>query len=357
MRRYRKILTVLVLFSCMILVACIERTLTGQLTSQQLASRWSKEEEFAQISCYFSKDAGMTKDQIAPLERQIQEALKEAASEDSDAGGRTWADAYSTEGQLTITSDRTSATVRAFGVAGDFFLFHPMKLLSGNYFGLDDVNEDGVILDENVAWQLFGSYNVAGMTVEIGNNAYPIRGVVRSDSGLFSKAAEEEASTIYVSYAILEQQMGGEIGIDSYELLVANPVHEFGVSSLKNALGIEESKYELVENSARFDLKHRLLLLKNFGIRSMNTKGIIYPYWENRARGYEDISALLLAIEILLLLYPLFYLLRRLHWLWKHKEKGKAFLKEKLDVFWKNFSCLLKKTVKTYKVVNKKKME
>lgn len=343
------------LFSCMILVACAGRMLTNQLSTQRLAERWEQEEEFAQLSCYFRSGEGMTEDQIVPLRQSIKTALEEASINESDAQGRTWVDAYSTEGELTVSSDRSSATVRAFGVGGDFFLFHPLLLLSGTYFGTDDLNEDGVILDENVAWQLFGSYDVAGMTVEIDETTYPIRGVVRSDSGFFSEAAAEEKSTIYVSFSILEKQLHDEsLTMDSYELLIANPVKEFGLSTLKKALTVDESSYEIVENSARFDLMHRLLLLKNFGVRSMNAKGIIYPYWENRARAYEDVSALLFVIELILLCYPVIYLIQKLHWLWKQKDRAKKAGKERMEVFWDKFSRLFRRTVKTYKAANKK---
>ena len=124
--------------------------------------------------------------------------------------------------------------------------------MSGSYFDGEDLNKDGVVIDENVAWQLFGSNNVAGMYVEINGVQYPVRGVVKSDKGYFSDAADEEAATVYVSYEILEGGSGSSTGgmdsaaastpaagttdskggsygqaagttLDSYELLIKNP--------------------------------------------------------------------------------------------------------------------------------------
>ena len=80
------------------------------------------------------------------------------------------------------------------------------------YFDGEDLNKDGVVIDENVAWQLFGSNNVAGMYVEINGVQYPVRGVVKSDKGYFSDAADEEAATVYVSYEILEGRSGSSTG-------------------------------------------------------------------------------------------------------------------------------------------------
>ena len=68
--------------------------------------------------------------------------------------------------------------------------------MSGSYFDGEDLYKDGVVIDENVAWQLFGSNNVAGMYVEINGVQYPVRGVVKSDKGYLSDEADEEATDI-----------------------------------------------------------------------------------------------------------------------------------------------------------------
>ena len=52
----------------------------------------------------------------------------------------------------------------------------------------------------------------------------------------------------------------------------------------------------------------------------MRTKNIVYPYWENRARAYEDVTVLLLVIEMILLIYPFLYVCGRLHAFWKQKK-------------------------------------
>jgi hypothetical protein len=52
----------------------------------------------------------------------------------------------------------------------------------------------------------------------------------------------------------------------------------------------------------------------------MNGKAIIYPYWENEARGYEDIIALITVFMILFLLYPVVFFIIMLRRYWKHKN-------------------------------------
>ena len=355
MKRYRKLLVLAACVLCTILLCGIERGITGSLNTQKLAERWSKEEEFSQIACYFTEEANFSTSQIISLERNLITAMETASiTAENENGGRNWLDAYSTQGRLMISSNRGSMDVRAFGVGGDFFQFHPLTLLDGNYFDATDENGDGVVIDEMVAWQLFGSNNVAGMEVEINGVVYPIRGVVRSDKGIFSEAVEEEAATVYVSYQILEGKEG-TLPVDCYEVLIASPVKDFGTETVANALGMDESAYELIECSARFDLLHRFDVIKKFGIRSMTTKNIVFPYWENRARGYEDISALFLVLEILCLVYPAAWLLKKAYGLWKRRKEWKKKLLEKCKEIAGFVFPVLKNTVKTYKLVNKKK--
>lgn len=346
MKRYRKILAVVLLLSCTLLLTALENILTNQLSTQQLAARWSEENNFSQISCFFTEEAKLETSQIRQIQAGLEEALKEASINADGKAGRTWVDAYSTQGELTVSSKRSGSTFRAFGVSEDFFLFHPLKLLSGSYATQDELNEDGIILDENVAWQLFGSYNVTGLTVEIGNHAYVIRGVVRSDSGFFSEATKEDEPTVYVSYPVLEEHMGDENGtlkIDCYELLIANPVEDFGVTTLTERLEIDETTYEMVENSTRFGWKHKIEMLKAFGTRSMGMTGIVYPYWENRARGYEDVILLLFVLEVVCLIYPVILLIQKLHWCWKNKKIAGEFLKEHFLSFIRNLPSAGKK--------------
>ncbi len=322
MKQYRKVLVLAACVCATLLLACINGYLAKDLSNQQLANRWSEKEAYTQIACYLGNGAILSEDQLMGVRRNIGTALEEASvTSTNENGGRNWFDAYSSEGQLSIASSRGSMDVRAFGVGGDFFQFHPLTLLSGSYFDSTAEGMGEVIIDEVVAWQLFGSSNVAGMQVEINNAIYLIRGVVRSDSGLFSEAAKEEEATIYVSYNILEEAYGEELPIRTYELLVANPVEDFGTATIKNVIGFEEDTYELVEVSTRYDLKHRFEVLKSFGVRSMNHKNIEFPYWEKRARAYEDVSALLLVLEILCLIYPVVWLGIQLRKLYKFVTK------------------------------------
>lgn len=292
----------------------------GAQETQQMAQRWSDQNNVAQVSCFFATDSGTTEDTILMFQHGIDSALTEASvvQESENPGARLWADTYSAEGKITLTNNKTSVSADAIGIEGDFFLFHPLKLLSGSYFSGNDLMQDYCVIDEDAAWQLFGSSNVAGMTVYISGIPHIVTGVVERPSGRLAESAGLEGTLVYVSLETLEK-LGTSYGINHYEIVMPDPVTGFAYKYVKEHLGADEKTTEVVENSSRYSLLSRLKMIGQFGIRSMNGKGIIYPYWENMARGYEDILTLLTLFLAITLLYPVILLLIAFIYWWRHK--------------------------------------
>lgn len=290
-------------------------------SSQQMAARWSSEGGTAQVSCFFSQSANVTHDKLESFRHAIDSALQEASivQDSSNPSARLWVDAFSAGGQIRVSSDRASITADAVGVGGDFFLFHPLKLLDGNYFAESDLNSDYCILDEDGAWQLFGSNDVAGMTVMIGDRQHIVAGVVHRDRGRLETAAGLDSAVVYVSYDTLHQY-GTDYGINHYEIVMPNPVKNYAYKYVMEHIGVNAEDRDVVENSSRYNLKNRFEVLASFGTRSMNGKAIIYPYWENIARGYEDIIALITLFALLFISYPLITAVIFLILAWKHKS-------------------------------------
>lgn len=289
-------------------------------TSQQMAARWSENKDVAQVSCFFSSNSGISVDRIEEFEHSIDNSLMEASitSESENPGARLWADAYSADGKITLSSDRTSLEADAIGIGGDFFLFHPLQLLYGGYFSGNDVNHDYCVIDEDAAWQLFGSNDVAGMTVYIGGEPHIVTGVVKRQSGRLAEAAGLDSTLVYVSYQTLDK-LGKNNGLNHYEIVMPNPVSNFAMNLIREKLGSDEKEVEVLENTSRYSFLNRLRTVAAFGTRSMNGKAIIYPYWENIARGYEDIIALLTFFFLIFLLYPvILVLIIFIRW-WRHK--------------------------------------
>lgn len=330
---------------CLLLAGILAAASAGiqnSLLSQNMAKRWDREGRSAHVSCFFSDSVQASPDTIRAFEYGLKGKLQEASIETSSENARLWVDAYSARGQISLSTDRASTEVGAYGVGGDYFMFHPLELeYGGMYFSDADMMQDKVILDQNTAWQLFGSYDVAGMPITIGRGPGAhigvVAGVVKSESGFMNEKAGATAGTVYLSYEMLNMQ-GRHSGINSYEIVMPNPITGFAKNIVTENIGFEEDQVEIVENSSRFSFLGLIRVLRQFGTRSMNVKAIIYPYWENAARGWEDILSILLVLEMIFLLIPTVLLVIWIRLRWKtrtfHFSHVKNWMADRQEAHW-----------------------
>lgn len=330
MKRKRKALSfpgfLLLLFcSIFIIISMILHGMASGIINkqdtQQAALRWKKDGGVAQVSCFFSVNTKLTPESIEDFEHNLDSAL-EAASivvESPHANARLWADAYSGTGKISVKSNVGNITVDAIGIGGDFFLFHPLTLLSGSYFSGNDIMQDYCVLDQDAAWKLFGSNNVVGQTVYIGEVAHVVTGVVKRDESKLYKAAGLDGALIYVSYSTLEKY-GNNNGINHFEIVMPNPVKGYAYDYIKKAIGVAEEELEIVENSNRFTFFNRMKHIGKLPNRAMNGKAIIYPYWENVARAIEDKLARLMILQLFFMGIPVIVITVSFIILWKNKK-------------------------------------
>lgn len=330
MNKLRKVfsfhrLLLLLICSVFLIIALVLNSIASgmieKMDTQQAATRWKKEGGAAQVSCFFSVNTELTPESIEDFEHNLDSAL-EAASivvESPNASARLWADAYSASGKVTVKSNVGNITVDAIGIGGDFFLFHPLPLLSGSYFSGNDIMQDYCVLDQDAAWKLFGSNNVVGQTVYIGEVAHIVTGVVKRDEGDLYKAAGLDGALIYVSYSTLDKY-GNNNGINHFEIVMPNPVKSYAYDYIKKAINVPEEELEIIENSSRFSFFNRVKHIGKLSNRAMNGKAIIYPYWENVARATEDRLAVLMIFQLLFFAIPVIVISVSLIILWKHKK-------------------------------------
>ena len=171
------------------------------LLTQSAAKAWrgSSEMRFAQVSVFLPEDEKTDVNSIESFRRTLDQALVDASLE-APEGGSLYTDAYSGTATVSVVSGKTSLSVKTIGVGGDFFLFHPLTLRSGSYLTGSDYMPDRVLLDEELAWALFGSYDVAGMSIQIGERTYPVAGVVHREDDFASKEAYQDGPGMFMSY-------------------------------------------------------------------------------------------------------------------------------------------------------------
>ena len=309
----------------------------GTLLSQQAAERYRGENEqrFAQATSFFPAGAEKGIQDIRTFRQGMDGKLLDVSLEAPEGAPALWFDAYSGTGELTVTGSKGTATVPATGVGGEWFSFHPLELRSGGYITEDELMHDRVILDEKLAWQLFGGYELTGLTVTINGKPFVIAGVVAMEDDRASAKAHETNGELFLHFDALQQLMGteGSGGVSCYELVCAEPISGF-------TLGLVTEGFkgaQAVQNTGRFGFKYIFGLLRGFGERSMQAIGVVYPYWENAARLTEDNLALILAGMLLTAVLPLVLvctglvkLLRRC-WLRLRWDIGPAVTERALD--------------------------
>lgn len=312
----------------------------NKLPDQQAARRWDGSGNAAQVSCYFAENVEVDEFMIMSFRQQFTGQLMEVLPQEQTVeknGRRLFLDAYSSMGTITVTSETGQlADVKAVGIGGDFFYFHPLQLLSGQYFSGDDLMKDSVIIDEEAAWQLFGSNDIAGKSVMIGEVPHYIAGVIKRPEGKFAESAGLNKTVVYVSHETLTAYGNGN-GICNYEIVSPNPVKGFVSTAVKEKLGIQEEDMIVVENSSRYNISSMIPVILDFGTRSMQNTAVKFPYWENIGRGWEDIMAIVVLLQGFFLLIPavivvgsVWLYFKRKTWTWKDVLN---FITAKAEVF------------------------
>lgn len=294
--------------------------LSRMLPSQLAAERWQGESEidYAQLSCFIPVDETVTLNEIAAFREAAMMRLHEAAL-DIDTGDEVlMADAWSCTEKVSVSSALGKGEVYATAVGGEYFSFHPIRLISGSYISASDLMQDRALLDEETAWLLFGSTNIQGMSFKINGAPFLVAGVIEREDDFASKKAYTAGMGIFISYDAYSTLLTAASaavpasadtanapaapGIQCYELVLPNPVKNFALNLVKEKFPI--GRGEIVNNTERFTLSNLRSLLKSFDTRSMQTSGVIYPYWENASRGAEDRAVLLLLLGCVLLVPP-----------------------------------------------------
>ncbi|MBO5495990.1 MAG: ABC transporter permease, partial [Oscillospiraceae bacterium] len=205
-------------------------------------------------------------------------------------------DAWSTSGKVTAATSLGRGDARAIAVGGHYFDFHPLQLLNGSYLTEEDLMQDRVLLDEDLAWLLFGGTELQGMELRINGVPFVVGGVIQREQDFASKKAYTAGMGLYMSYDGYKQ-LKETAGIDCYELVMAQPVRNFTVNFVREKFPIGQGSIQ--ENTGRFSFGARMKVLRQFGSRSMQTLGVLLPYWENAARCAEDWCALLTLLAMI----------------------------------------------------------
>ena len=297
------------------------------------AGKWQGDssESYWQVSSFFDDDSGFDTSRIRSVRGQIMTALKNA-SYDTESGMKLFTDAYSADvGTAKIkcdTSRRADAAVTAVG--GDFFYFHSFDLISGAYFSEEDTMQDGVVIDRQLAWEIYGSDDIAGKNIYINGVKCYISGVVAAPTDKASKKCMGDVMRAYVSYdtasamAMNDSSKSAENGtpsfrdITSYECVLPQPVENFASKTMEDVFGTAyKGSVRIVSNTDRYTPSKRVKAFRKISESVIHDDGIKLPFWENASRMTEyklswlyAARRLLTAIPVLTLAWLAFRLIR-----------------------------------------------
>jgi len=259
----------------------------------------------------------------------------EAAAQIGDA--RLWIDAYSAAATGTVVRKATavkpeaSAEVTLTGVSGDYFFFHPMKLIDGAYLSVDTPDPKKIVLDRELAFKLFGTYKVTGSVVSINQREYTIVGVVQQGDSKIDRATSGDLVHAFIlfdelAYLSSVKNPGGmttdgtsspgtvqtttagtydtglpgtdepdpsTLAISSYEVVLPNKIGGIAEQNLKNAMetaGKAEKNFLFVDNTGRFSLLRLYDIVFPIGETARERQQYSFPFWEMSAQTAESVS-------------------------------------------------------------------
>ena len=157
--KLRSVIYFVIIFALILIIMGInvyKGLLLDTLYDQSAGERWSSDEtRYGQVSIFFSEESGISQDKITEYEYNLNKGLIADGYQEADAskadGTALWDDCFSAMGSITVSKDRRSVDAVAIGIGGNFFDFHPMTLVSGNYIPGNTVMKDYVIVDEELA--------------------------------------------------------------------------------------------------------------------------------------------------------------------------------------------------------------
>lgn len=341
MMKKKKVITTAVAAAVLSLIAFSGSKISESLDSQNMAERWQADDlKFSQVSVFYPQSRSPYNEQeTESISSYIGEKLKADSFVSKDS--KIWTNAYSsvmTEADVNVYDRVTgkyndaASKINVIGTGGDFFDFHQLQLVSGNYIYDSELRTDRAVLDEQAAWNIFSSADVVGMKFLINKCEFEVAGVVRHEDSNAVDKVYPENPLIYVHYEALEQA-GLDDALLCYESVVPNPVSNyarnimleyFGINTMTESEDGSDPERSLpviiTENTKRYSFGKLWKGLKNYDSRFTADRSIAFPYWENAARVTDTRLIVMFFVSLVLAAYILIVLIVTAAKLWLNRK-------------------------------------
>ena len=249
--------------------------------------------------------------------------LTESASIGNGRGSKNtsienvWEDCYSTTAKYSavgILNDENTGSVDSceiVGVGGAYGIVHPFLYESGGFLNAEGNDRFSIVLNTQLAWNLFHSYEVLGAFVDVNGIQYQVVGVVNDGKGALAETTGGTKPRAYVRFESMVNLANGsriavtssdvedqvkeeDLAVTCYEVILMDPIKNIAkndlVSALSDNVGYSEDSSELliINNTDRFNVLS--LFKKYFPLKNSYTggEGLDIPFYERSARLAEQ---------------------------------------------------------------------
>lgn len=264
---------------------------------------------------------------------------KKDKKEEKPPMSKLWTDAYSSEAKaqlFAVIGEKTSETsveTAITGVSGNYSLFHPMEILSGSFLSTEVIDSQDIVINEQLAWNMFKSYEVIGLKIIIGSRAYSIVGVVRESASESDLLAGSDKARAYIYFEELANLIEGggiesriplsgnnyadagetdpltqdDLAIMCYEAVLPDQISGIAENDLKSSVAsynASTQNFLIISNTGRFGLLRLADGVFPVGENSAVQSKFTYPTWELSAQIAETLLVFwwtILLVSVLLI--------------------------------------------------------
>lgn len=248
----------------------------------------ASENRYAQFALYLSEDDYLTPDGMMELKNTLESKMTESSIEHEG----NYLLCGSAEQNAVVTRDTLSADVIATVYFGDYFGLHPTLPVKGGYLDESAETTDFCVIDDLLAWRIFGSTDVCGMDIEINGKLYTVSAVLPADRSVYAPCYGEKPR-VYILYSSAAKR-DERITFTSLEAVLPDPITDSAEAMFTEAVAsYSDDVHKITDRFSVAELWENIKGFTSLGV----TEGKNFPYYENIARIMETKCALLLVFE------------------------------------------------------------
>lgn len=301
MRKWCIPAALLVILAAMLLYM---QALVGHQSLQKEAERWQGESTtpFRQIAAFLPNAS--TAEGAADTSRRLQAELED----DILCAYGSWEDS-----EASFAKRRTQ--VEAYRVSSDFFRLHSFDAANGAAASFQ-TEDDVAILNEEAAWQLFGSNQCIGEYITVGEEISRVLAVIAEPQGSVNARAFGGTARIYT-------KITSDQPVTFYELILPEYYTGFAEQTVQAALGTAV----ITDCTDRFQIAALWTAAINFFFGAQQ-EAVNTPPWEFSAQQTQRqlclLAVLCIVIGVSLLCLLIRFVLREIRKMRNRKQSGQA---------------------------------